>query len=264
MRWPLLLVSLVTLSCAWNAAAVPTQNVTEHPEWQQFFTEAGVVGTCVVYDFKADRYHVWNLDRASTRFAPASTFKIANSLIALETGVAKDERQVFKWDGVKRDIDTWNRDHDLRTAIKASAVPVYQEIARQVGRERMEKYVRDFHYGNMDASGPIDQFWLGNSLQISAFEEIDFLKRLITFQLPVSERSVRIVREILINEATMDYVLRAKTGVVSGTPSIGWWVGWVEKDANTWLFATNMDVSEPTPKRMTVTKAVLKSLGVLP
>jgi len=75
---------------------------------------------------------------------------------------------------------------------------------------------------------------------------------------------VRIVREILINEATMDYVLRAKTGVVSGTPSIGWWVGWVEKDANTWLFATNMDVSEPTPKRISVTKAVLKSLGVLP
>jgi beta-lactamase class D len=109
----------------------------------------------------------------------------------------------------------------------------------------------------MDASGPIDQFWLGSSLQISALEQIDFLKRLVTFQLPVSERSLRIVREILINEATMEYVLRAKTGVVTGTPSIGWWVGWVENDANTWLFATNMEVNEPTPKRITVTKAIL-------
>jgi len=80
----------------------------------------------------------------------------------------------------------------------------------------------------------------------------------------VSERSLRIVREILINEATMDYVLRAKTGVVTGTPSIGWWVGWVENDANTWLFATNMEVNEPTPKRITVTRAILKSLKVLP
>jgi len=171
-------------SCCGIANAAPTQNVTEHPEWKAYFDEAGVTGTCVVYSFKDDRYHVWNLDRASRRFAPASTFKIPNSLIALETGVAKDERQVFKWDGVKREIEGWNRDHDLRTAIKASAVPVYQQIAREVGRERMEKYVRDFQYGNMDASGPIDQFWLGSSLQISALEQIDFLKRLVTFQLP--------------------------------------------------------------------------------
>jgi len=90
----------------------------------------------------------------------------------------------------------------------------------------MERYVRDFRYGNADASGPIDQFWLGSSLQISAFEQVDFLKQLVAQQLPVSERSVRIVREILINEATMAYVLRAKTGVVSGTPGVGWWVGW--------------------------------------
>src|SRR5215217_1916155 len=127
----------------------------------------------------------------------------------------------------KREIEPWNRDHDLRTAIKVSALPVYQQIAREVGAERMTKYVRDFQYGNADASGPIDQFWLGSTLQISAFEQIDFLKRLVALQLPVSERSVRIVREILINEASADYVLRAKTGVARGTPGVGWWVGWV-------------------------------------
>ncbi len=240
------------------------ETVIEHPEWKKFFDAHGTAGTAVVYDSKAGRYDVYDGVRAGQRFTPASTFKIPHSLIALETGVVQDERRpVFHWDGTKRDIDAWNRDHALRTAIKYSVVWVYQEIARQVGPEREARFVKAFDYGNGDTSGPVDQFWLGGPLQISAFEQVAFLKKLVGYQLPVSERSVRIVRDILINDAGPTYVLRAKTGA-DFDARIGWWVGWVEKEDDTYLFAVNIDFPEMSDKRQAVTRAILRDLGVLP
>ena len=202
--------------------------------------------------------------RAARRFTPVSTFKIAHSLVALETGTVPDENAtVFHWDGQTRDIPEWNRDHNLRTAIKYSVVWAYQQIARQVGAEREQKYADDFDYGNHDTSGPVDRFWLGGPLAISALEQVEFLKKLVAYRLPVSERSVRIVRDILVNDAGPTYVLRAKTGA-DFDHNIGWWVGWVEKDDDTYFFAANIDFSEMSNKRQEVTRAILRSLGVLP
>jgi beta-lactamase class D len=121
------------------------------------FTEAGTNGTFVGY--KIDDYLIIasDADRSGQAFLPASTFKIPNSLIALETGVVGDpDTDIFKWDGVKRSIEAWNQDHNLRSAIAASAVPVYQEIARRIGAERMQKYVDLFEYGNRNIGGGID------------------------------------------------------------------------------------------------------------
>jgi len=121
---------------------------------------------------------------------PASTFKIPNSVIALETGVVGDpDKDIFRWDGVVRSIEAWNRDHTLRSAIAASAVPVYQEIARRIGADRMQKFVDLFGYGNRDIGGGIDQFWLTGNLRISPVQQIDFVDRLRRGTLPVSKRS---------------------------------------------------------------------------
>src|ERR1700710_142647 len=122
------------------------------------FFDVGTVGTFVAY--KTDDYLIIasDRDRSGTAQLPASTFKIPNSLIALETGVVADpDKDVFKWDGVTRSIEPWNKDHTLRSAIAVSAVPVYQEIARRIGQERREKYVDLFEYGNRDIGGGIDQ-----------------------------------------------------------------------------------------------------------
>ncbi len=132
---------------------------------------------------------------------PASTFKIPNSIIALETGVVEDpDKDIFKWDGVKRSIEAWNKDHTLRSAIAVSAVPVYQEIARRIGPERMQKYVDLMDYGNRDIGGGIDQFWLTGNLRIDPMQQIDFLDRLHRGVLPVSRRSQELVRDIIAGD----------------------------------------------------------------
>jgi beta-lactamase class D len=167
----------------------------------------------------------------------------------------------------KAKVEAWDRDQTLRSALKYSVVWVYQEIARQVGEQREAEFLKKFAYGNEDVSGRVDHFWLDGQLRITALQQIEFLKKFYLNQLPVSERSSLIVKDMLINEANSKYILRAKTGLgVSRNPAIGWWVGWVETDNDTYFFALNFDIArdEDAPKRMIVARQCLASLGILP
>jgi beta-lactamase class D len=233
------------------------------------FTDVGTVGTFVGY--KTDDYLIIasDKDRSGQAFLPASTFKIPNSLIALETGVVEDpDKDVFKWDGVKRSIEAWNQDHTLRSAIAASAVPVYQEIARRIGTERMQKYVDLFEYGNRNIGGGIDQFWLTGEMRIDPIQQIDFVDRLRRGVLPVSKRTQDLVRDILPVTKAGEATIRAKSGLLGaelGKPSLGWLVGWVEKGGVQTVFALNLDVREPRhiADRMTLAQQCLADIGAI-
>jgi beta-lactamase class D len=230
-------------------ANVAPQRSEIREDLARHFTDENTVGTFVGY--KVEDYLVIASDknRSGEAKLPASTFKIANSLIALETGVVADpDKDVFKWDGVVRSIDAWNRDHTMRSAIAASAVPVYQEIARRIGAERMQKYLDLLEYGNRDIGGGIDQFWLTGNLRIDPVQQVDFVDRLRRGTLPVSKRSQDLVRDILPATKVGDSIIRAKSGLLgaeTGKPSLGWLVGWVEKGDTPTVFALNLDCTEP-------------------
>ena len=239
------------------------------------FTDIGTVGTFVGY--KIEDYLVIASDatRSGEALLPASTFKIPNSLIALETGVVSDpDRDVFKWDGVTRAFPAWNKDHTLRSAIAASAVPVYQEIARRIGEVRMQQYVKDLDYGNKNIGGGIDRFWLNGDLRIDPIQQIDFLDRLRRGVLPVSQRSQQLTRDILPVEKLGDVIIRSKTGLIGVDdrtaaggvrPSVGWLVGWAEKGSAQTVFALNLDIREPrhTAARMSLAQQLLGDIGAI-
>jgi beta-lactamase class D len=233
------------------------------------FIEAGTAGTFVGY--KVDEYLVVasDKDRSGEAKLPASTFKIPNSLIALETGAVGDpDRDVFKWDGVTRSIEAWNRDHTMRTAIAASAVPVYQEIARRIGAERMQKYLDLLEYGNRDIGGGIDQFWLTGNLRIDPVQQVDFVDRLRRGVLALSKRSQDLVRDILPVTKVGETTIRVKSGLLGaelGQPSLGWMVGWAEKGSANTVFALNMDCREPRhiADRMIITQQCLADIGAV-
>ncbi len=233
------------------------------------FTDAGTVGTFVGYKTGDYLIIASDKDRSGQAFLPASTFKIPNSLIALETGVVGDpDNDVFKWDGVKRSIEAWNQDHTLRSAIAASVVPVYQEIARRIGAERMQKYVDLFEYGNRNIGGGIDQFWLTGEMRIDPIQQIDFVDRLRRGVLPVSKRSQDLVRDILPVTVVGDATIRAKSGLLGaelGKPSLGWLVGWAEKAGAQTVFALNLDVREPrhVADRMKLAQQCLADIGAI-
>lgn len=235
---------------------------------KKYFDEYDVKGSFVMYDMNNDKYFYHDSVRCNVGFSPASTSKIINALIGLETGVIPDENYVIPWDGVKRWVDAWNKDLDLKEAMRVSGVPYFQELARRVGYEKLTEMYKKLEYGNMDISGGVDQFWLSGALRITQMQQIDFLKRLYKEEMPVSKRSMDIVKGIIVLADTNGCVMRGKTGwSQSDTENIGWLVGWVEKGGNVYFYATNVEGSLENKKfaesRRAITEKILKDLGVI-
>lgn len=234
----------------------------------QSFRDLGVEGSMVIYDKNNNRFYEHNSSRNTTAFSPASTFKIFNALVSLETGVIQDDVAVLTWDGIKREIPAWNRDTNLRQAFKDSTVWFYQVLARKNGHQRMQEFIEKVGYGNRQIGGPeqIDRFWLEGPLQITPKQEIDFLRQLESNDLPFSERTLDLVKDIMIVERTPAYTLRGKTGWINQTiPNIGWFVGYLQQNNNVYFFATNLAMSSANdaPKRLEITRRSLKALGLL-
>jgi beta-lactamase class D len=239
----------------------------ERPELARFFAAENVTGTFVLHDARAGIVRVYDPARAARRFVPASTFKILNSLIGLETRAVANVDEVVPYGGRPQRLKAWEKDMPLREAIRVSNVPVYQELARRIGLARMAETVRKFDYGNGEIGSVIDRFWLDGPLAISALEQADFLARLATGKLPVGAPALAAVKEITLIEKTERYHLHAKTGWADGPdPDIGWWVGWVERDGAIASFSLNIDIKSDAdaPKRLTIARQCLEALDYLP
>ena len=236
------------------------------PDFKVIFDEQGVEGSILIYDKQKDEYIGYNLPMIDAQYLPASTFKIFNSLVSLETGAIKTESDTLRWDGKDKGRPQWNKDHNMRSAIKYSVVWFYQELARRVGEKRMKDYIDRVGYGNKDISGGIDRFWLTGGLRISSIEQIAFLRKLEANKLPFSQRTIDIVKDIMILDSTDTYLLRGKTGwSAEGEPEIGWFVGYVEAKGKVYFFSTNiiMTGAKDMAAREAVTRKVLQTLGIL-
>jgi beta-lactamase class D len=204
-------------------------------------------------------------DRATI---PASTFKIPNSLIGLETGVITPTT-VFKWDGVQRWLPDWNQDHQLASAFKVSCVPCYQDLARKVGLKRMRHWIDTLAYPGMDIqAGNLDEFWLRGRSAISPRQQVAFLTRLAQRQLPLSLATQDTVESIMAQEQTPQWQLFAKTGWEQGAVHRGWYVGYVRNGQGTWVFATRLEAPAPDekifgPLRKQITLDYLRAQGFI-
>ncbi len=262
--------------------------ITEHAEWGKLYEQHGIKNACfILRDNNHESIHYYNKERCIERFMPASTFKIFNSLVALETAVAPDDRLVIKWDSVPNDREELNKDMNMKEAFEVSCLWYYREIARRVGPERMKHYIDTVKYGNMNATGGIDIFWLNDSLKISADEQAGFIKRLYFAELPFSERSQRIVKNLMLREQTPGYNLYYKTGTGHiGNKHIYWVTGFVERIAHVkepkgsmnktdvrhypYFFSQNFEIPDTDKSkdwfetRIAVLKEVLKEYGAMP
>jgi beta-lactamase class D len=261
------LVLLVAAS-AGGVAAGPAPGPAARPEWERFFSENNATGTILVVDERSDEQWVWNAERAAARFCPASTFKVPHALFALDAGVLRDEFVKIPWDGTERAITGWNADQTLRSSMRHSTVWVYQGFARAIGAERERAYLAKVGYGNLEVGDNVETYWLDGSLAISAVEQVAFLRRLYRNELPFDVAHQRLVKDVMINEAGRDWILRAKTGMsVRIDRPVGWWVGWVETPQGAVFFALNIDVPggmADASKREAIGRAVLVDVGALP
>lgn len=208
----------------------------------------GYKATFILHELQTEKNYVFNPVLATERLSPCSTFKIPNAAIALEVGVLKDAHHRLTWDGRNRSRDAWNRNHTLQTAMDHSVVWYFQDVARTIGPDVMQRYVDRFQYGNRDISSGIDTFWLGQSLTISAMEQITFLRKLYLNELPLKASSMAQLREILVLDQNKMGIFSGKTGSGWDTEkqqySHGWFVGHVATIHGNYVFALNIREGE--------------------
>lgn len=228
---------------------------------------AGQAATFIMYDVEKDEHTVYNPTRALKRFLPASTFKIPNSLIGLSVGAIESVDEVLPYLGDAAQPKRWQKDMSLREAIVVSNVPIYRELARRIGLEKMKAEVARLGYGNADIDDKVDLFWLEGPLKISAAEQCAFLSDLARSRLPLAPEIQAAIRDILLDDQGQDWKLYAKTGAtMRDKEQVGWWVGWLEKEGRLYCFALNIDLEDyerDLPKRVESGRAALASLGLL-
>ena len=262
------LMALCLFASPLVTAAAPSE--VSQTEWGEVFARQDARGTLVVLDQRTPsaQRQVYNTQRAAVRYSPASTFKIPHTLIALDRQVVSDEFTRFAWDGVSRGNPLWNREQDLRSAMRNSVVWVFQDLARRIGEPAERDALARLDYGNRTVGARINDFWLDGSLRVSAHEQIDFLERLYRNRLPFELAHQRLVKDLMVVEAGRDFILRAKTGWFNRNgESVGWWVGWVERPEGPVFFALNLDMPggiADAPKRQAIVRAALRELGALP
>jgi len=238
-------LSLVLLTLFLFSCQSGPKNI-ERADFVRFYDAYDLKGSFVLFDEQNQTYTVYNPGQLQKPFTPASTFKICNSLIGIETGVIADADFLMPWDSVVRWNENWNRDHDLRSAYRYSTVWYYQELARRVGGQRMKHWLDTLAFGNADTTGGIDQFWLNGHLKISPMQQIEFLRKLHHNELPFSQRTVDIVKDIMVMKDTLGFTVRAKTGWGNqDNEDIGWYVGYITRGNKVWYFANCVQSQKP-------------------
>ena len=245
------------------------------PKIQEYFNECGVKGTIAVYDNGNDIWFVSDTSDSKIERVPASTFKIINMLIALETNTIKDENAVVKWSGL---IDTIKygyrpdiyRDISVKEAFQVSAGWAFIELAKKIDRSTYQKFLGESGYGNVDLTEKGEDFWNFGAMGISPINQVEFLKRLYDGKLPFSNRNMDIVKKVMITEKEKDYIIRSKTGwTMEHHTNTGWWVGYLESGKNVYFFATrliqNRKFNRPdfSSCRKEITKKVFRDLEIM-
>jgi beta-lactamase class D len=274
MKPKILILVLIAnfLSCAQEKKKNDSVQNIEQRKLQTILDFAKVNGVILIFDYQQNKYYSNDFLKAKDSVLPASTFKIPNSIIGLETGILKNQQTVFKWNGNERAFSIWEKDLSLKEAFQKSCVPCYQELALKIGTKRMIESLKKLKFGKMDVNNEnIDTFWLIGKSKINPFQQIDFLNRLYNKQLQISKQTNETIRKIMIIEQNKNYVLSGKTGLtISAKKETGWFVGYIEKEEKTFYFATkiisnenDMQRNKFSSLRKEVTILALKKLKII-
>jgi beta-lactamase class D len=249
---------------------IKSQNLTSpiREDFQRYYTQFDVDGSFALLDEKNNRLTFFNPIKYNERISPASTFKICNALIGLETQSVHDKTTFFEWDSTIYQNENWNKSQDLQTAFKNSTVWYYQKMARLIGGQEMKCWLDKLSYGNMDTSGGIDQFWLTGGLKISPKEEIEFLQKLNNMQLPFQQKNMLDVKQMMLIEQTEKYAIYGKTGWgMNSNKDLGWFVGFIETNNNVYYFSNCIESNKDSSPnfaiaRKEITYRILKELNI--
>ncbi len=218
-------------------------------------------GSFVLYDQATDKWNIYNMDHASTRVSPNSTYKIYDALLGLESGIITPEHSTFTWNGEPYPFNSWEADQDLTSAIHNSVNWYFQAIDSQAGFQSVKTFLQTINYGNQNTGTNLNLYWTDFSLKISPIEQVELLQNFYQNNFHFDRKNIQAVKNALLLSTTSSGSLYGKTGTgrVNGKDVNGWFVGYIESDNNTYYFATNIQApSNATGSQATeITEAIL-------
>ncbi|HEU5366469.1 MAG TPA: penicillin-binding transpeptidase domain-containing protein [Hanamia sp.] len=250
-----LFLFLLTLgSCTVNRAKV-------NNDLKKYFDSAHVDGSFSFLNNQLGDITVYNMKLDTLRLSPGTSFKILNTLIGVQTGKIMNENTVIKTDSAA------NKSLTLKEAFNTSSVPYFQSMARQIGKDTMKFWIDSISYGNKNISGPVDSFWLNNTLKISPDEQLGLMSKIYFEQLPFQKYAQQMVESLMLQEDNTLYKLSytTGTGIDEKNNSFGWTLGWVEENRHVYFFVTfiktpdrNLDLKATA---IHISKSILKEMG---
>lgn len=265
---------LPALSLIFFLYSCSVNNTNEDNSLAKYFDQNKLQGTFALFDNGTGEFTVYNMERyRDSAYLPASTFKIVNALIGIETGVVKDSATVIPWDGVIRNVPECNRDLTMKEAFTYSCVSWFQELARRIGRDTMQHWLDTLGYARLhnkpEIKNNLDTFWLDNSVKVSADEQLGLVKKLYFNQLPFQPRSQRMVKNMMLREDNSNYKLSYKTGLghTENGHALGWIIGWIEENRHPYFYVLQLESPDSsynmTDVRMKMLKDILRQYGFM-
>ena len=223
-------------------------------------------GSFVLYDNNLDSWKIYDLEEATKRIPPESTYKIYDALLGLESGIITPEHSSMTWNGDAFPFPSWEADQDLNSAMQNSVNWYFQAIDSQLGINRVQEFLNKIEYGNQTTSSNLDLYWSDFSLKISPLEQVTLLKKFNTNEFHLNSQNVFSVKNAIKIASTPNGNFYGKTGTgrVNGQDINGWFIGYVETSDNSYYFATNIqsDSNATGKKAFEITSDILKKLHI--
>lgn len=227
---------------------------------------SGYEGSFVLYDLNNDTWKVYDMEQATLRTAPNSTYKIYDALFGLEEGVIAPDDSFMAWNETDYPFEAWNADQNLYSAMQSSVNWYFQEIDRQLGTSALRSYIKEIGYGNEIINSDLSSYWIQGALKISPVEQVELLTNLYNNDFGFTPENVNAVKDsiCLFSPENENFYGKTGTGRVDAQDVNGWFVGYIETTGNTYFFAANIqnDSDATGSKAADITKTVLSELNL--
>ena len=173
---------------------------------------SGYEGSFVLYDLNGDTWNIYDMEQATLRTAPDSTYKIYDALFGLEEGVIAPNDSFMAWNETDYPFEAWNADQDLYSAMQSSVNWYFQEIDKQIGSSAIQGYIQKIGYGNENISADLSSYWMQGTLKISPVEQVELLTALHNNNFDFAPENVKAVKNAICLFSSEGKNLYGKTG----------------------------------------------------
>lgn len=234
-----------------TVVACTPNNVKSDAGIVKLMDSAGMQGTFALMENGTEQFTITDLSRyKDSGYAPLNTFFIVPTLVALDKGYIN---------------------HNTSTWVSFDSTSYYQALIAKIGRTDILKTIDSLHYGKGVVSANMDQFWMDQSLRITADEQLGFIKKLYFNELLFQKRTQEIARKMILKEDNanyrLSYILATDTTTQStATKNASWIVGYVEENKHPYFFVFNTNSLQKDSlanKNIIMLKRILSMQGFL-